>query len=106
MATPEEISSAAEEQAPLELIIGGRALDQQVSVTPVARPEYPPFESLMATLNEPEWADMSAEELLKVREAISGYRCELALFIFGLTQEHDKAHQKLVRINGFIRDRG
>lgn len=91
----------------LSLIIGGQAVDAQVEIFPVERPQNPgSFESLMSTIpSEQEWADKTTEELLVIRGSLSQYMGQMARHIHDLTQEHDAALRKLIWLNGFIRDR-
>ena|SRR5437868_3191223 len=98
-----EIEPQGESQTPeLTLLSGGLALEQTVelkSVLPMS------FEDFNKSLKESEWAGMSGDELLAIRESMSEYTGELALLIHRLQQDHDAAIAKKININGFIRDR-
>lgn len=102
MATPEYLAPQPEHSPNLKMIVGGLAVEKAAE----PGPRIPaPFSEFAQTLGEENWADMSAEELLDVREAISGYTGELAFLIHSLQQQYDQAVSKKIWINGFIRDR-
>jgi hypothetical protein len=102
MATPEYLAPQPEQSPDLRMIVGGLAVEKAAE----PEPRLPiPFSELAQTLGEENWADMSAEELLEVREVISGYTGELAFLIHSLQQQYDQALSKKIWINGFIRDR-
>ena len=99
---PRSSPQSSEPGPQLSLVIDGPAPEE------VAEPSqfHRPFEALGQTVREENWQGMNLEQLLRIREQLSTYRGGIAMLMAELAMDDGRALEALIKVNGWIRDRG